>query len=69
MKPPDHRCPECHATFLGKHALDAHRETAQGDCFHNLLSKQRRRILRYRAEFNITPPPLPDDPYADGVIE
>lgn len=66
---PDHRCPDCHLPLHGAEAVTAHRELAQGDCFAQLRSEQRRRIIRYRAQFDITPPPMPADPYEDGVIE
>lgn len=63
------RCPECHLPMRSEGHVKTHREASQGQCFDGLRSEQRRRILRYRKQFGITPPPLPADPFDFDLIE
>ena len=68
-KPPSHRCPDCHRPYHSAEGVVAHRAETQGECFAGTPLALQRRILTYRERFNLTVPPLPDDPNDFDVID
>jgi len=59
------RCPDCHRIRKHEKNVTAHREHHQGKCFDLLDDALQRQIIMYRQQFNITPPPLPVDPWGN----
>lgn len=68
MRHPNHRCPECWLGLYSAQAVEDHRADEQGECFGRQPLWKRNQITKYRRDFGITPPPLPQPDLFD-VLE